>query len=341
MIRFEHSEYLLALTVLIPLFLLFIRAEMIRRKRLQALADEALHSVVLPDQNPKRRRWKFALAMVAFFLLVLTMANPQIGSKYEEVKREGVEIVICLDVSNSMLATDIQPSRIERSKQAIFKLIDELGTDKMGLVVFAGKAYTQLPLTTDYSAAKLFLSTVNTDMVPVQGTSIGAAIETALSGFAEQPAPNRAIIVISDGEDHEEQALEAAKEAAAKGIKIHTIGVGLPQGAPIPILAGGRIVGYKKDANGETILTKINEEMLATVAESGGGTYTRAGTAKFGLTDLLESLSKMEKKELGKKMFTDYEDRFQYVLALAILLLVIDSFLPNGKLPDFFNRKFF
>ena len=230
-----------------------------------------------------------------------------------------------------MLAEDIQPNRLERSKQAISKLVDELGSDKIGLVVFAGQAYTQLPLTTDYAAAKLFLSTVNTEIVPVQGPAIGSAIELAANSFGKNEANNRAIVVISDGENHEDDALEQAKLAAEKGIKVHTIGMGSPQGAPIPILEKGRISGYRTDENGQTVLSKMNEAMLSEVASAGSGSYTRATNSDVGLGELLSRISKMEKKEFGKKMFTDFEDRFQYFLAIAVLLLLIDLIVPEVK----------
>lgn len=331
MFRFAHTDYLWALLVVVPLVFLAFWNLYQRSLRLKELGDPELVNRLVGGFSEKGRTWKTILVMSALVFVIFSIANPQIGSKYEEVKREGVELMICLDVSNSMLAEDIQPNRLERSKQAISKLVDELGSDKIGLVVFAGQAYTQLPLTTDYAAAKLFLSTVNTEVVPVQGTAIGAAIELAANSFGKNESNNRAIVVISDGENHEDDALEQAKLAAEKGIKVHTIGMGSPQGAPIPMLEKGRITGYRTDENGQTVLSKMNETMLSEVASAGSGSYTRATNSDVGLGELLSRISKMEKKEFGKKMFTDFEDRFQYFLAIAVLFLLLDLFVPEVK----------
>ncbi|MBX7181357.1 MAG: VWA domain-containing protein [Bacteroidia bacterium] len=331
MFRFAHTEYLWALLVVVPLVFLAFWNLYQRNLRLKELGDPDLVKQLLGEFSEKGRTWKHILSISALVFAIFAVANPQIGSKYEEVKREGVELVVCLDVSNSMLAEDIQPNRLERSKQALSKLLDELGNDKIGLVVFAGDAYTQLPLTTDYGAAKLFLSSVGTDAVPVQGTAIGAAIEKAINCYGKNEAGNRAIIVISDGENHEDNALEQAKIAHEKGIKVHTIGMGSPQGAPIPNLVRGKMTGYKTDESGETVLSKMNESMLSEIASAGGGSYTRATNSDVGLNELLSQISKMEKKEIGKKMFTDFEDRFQYFLAVAVLLLLIELALPELK----------
>jgi Ca-activated chloride channel family protein len=331
MFRFAHTDYLWALLVVVPLVFLAFWNLYQRSLRLKELGDPELVNRLLGGFSEKGRTWKTIFVMSALVFVIFSIANPQIGSKYEEVKREGVELMICLDVSNSMLAEDIQPNRLERSKQAISKLVDELGSDKIGLVVFAGQAYTQLPLTTDYAAAKLFLSSVNTEIVPVQGTAIGSAIELAANSFGKNEANNRAIVVISDGENHEDDALEQAKLAAEKGIKVHTIGMGSPQGAPIPMLEKGRISGYRTDENGQTVLSKMNETMLSEVASAGSGSYTRATNSDVGLGELLSRISKMEKKEFGKKMFTDFEDRFQYFLAIAVLLLLLDLIVPEVK----------
>ncbi len=331
MFRFAHTEYLWSLLIVLPLALLFLWNFRKRQIRMKSIGDMELVNQLFSGFSEKARRWKFYMVVLGLTFAIFSVANPQIGSKYEELKREGVELMICLDVSNSMLAADIQPNRLERSKQAISRLVDELGSDKIGLVVFAGQAYTQLPLTTDYAAAKLFLSTVGTDIVPVQGTAIGAALELAVSSFGNNQAANRAIVVISDGENHEDDAMAQAKAALEKGIKVHTIGIGSPQGAPIPIMSGGKITGYRTDENGQTILTKMNESMMAEIASAGGGSYTRATNTTVGLDEILNRISKMEKKEFGKKMFTDYEDRFQYFLAVAVLLLILEIFVSEKK----------
>lgn len=331
MFRFAHTDYLWTLLALVPLVFLAIWNVYQRRVKLGELGKPALVNQLLGGFSEKNRNIKSGLLFLSLVFIILAIANPQIGSKYEEVKREGVELMFCLDVSNSMLAEDIQPNRLERSKQAISKLVDELGSDKIGLIVFAGQAYTQLPLTTDYAAAKLFLSSVNTDIVPVQGTAIGAAIDLATNSFGKNESNNRAIVVISDGENHEDDALEQAKIATEKGIKVHTIGMGSPQGAPIPIIEKGKISGYRTDEEGNTVLSKMNETMLAEVASAGSGSYTRATNSDVGLGELLSRISKMEKKEFGKKMFTDFEDRFQYFLAIAVILLLLELFLPEVR----------
>ena len=288
---------------------------------------------------------KFILLLFALGFIILGLANPQIGSKMEEVKREGVDLMIALDVSNSMLAEDIKPNRLERAKQAISKLIDKLHNDRIGLIVFGGEAYVQLPITTDYSAAKLFLSIISTDIVPTQGTAIGEAIKLSIRAFSsdydnpkysgqnpqQSTQKNKAIIIITDGENHEDNAIEEAKNAADKGIIVHTIGMGLVKGAPIPAYYRGRQIGFRKDRDGNTIITKLNEAMLQQIASSGNGVYIRANNIQTGLNALFTELNKMEKVKFGSKMFTDYEDRFQYPIAIALFLLILELIIAERK----------
>jgi len=275
---------------------------------------------------------------------VLALANLQTGSKLEEVKREGIDLFIAIDVSNSMLAEDIAPNRLERAKQSINRLVDKLEGDRIGIIVFAGKAYIQLPLTTDYAAAKLFLSTISTDLVNSQGTAIGEAIETAVNAFDENEH-NKAIVIISDGEDHEENAVEAAEEARKKGITIYTIGMGLAEGTPIPVYNQyGKRTGFKKDADNNTIVTKLNEAMLQQIAAAGEGSYIRASNSTTGLQTVFNQINQMEKSEIDSKIFTDYEDQFQWFIGLALLLLVIEMLLSTSrkkweKMFNFFDQK--
>ena len=259
----------------------------------------------------------------------------------ENMRREGFELMIALDVSNSMLAEDLQPNRLERAKQSISKTIDKLKGDKIGVVVFAGEAYVQLPMTTDYAAAKLFLSTIGTDIVPTQGTAIGKAIELSIESFAEAPAKNRAIIVITDGENHEDDAIAQAKNAVEKGIVVHTIGIGSPEGTPIPLYSRGRKSGFRKDRAGNTVVTKLNEQALQEIASAGDGIYIRANNTQTGLKILFDELNKLEKAEFGTKMFTDYEDRFQYFIAAALLLLVLELLISERKSKWFRNFNLF
>ena len=250
----------------------------------------------------------------------------------EEVKREGVDLMIAIDLSNSMLSEDLQPNRLVRAKQSISKLIDRLDGDRIGLIVFAGDAYVQLPITTDYSAAKLFLSTINTSIIPTQGTAIGKAINLAVKSFELDNEQNKAIIVITDGENHEDDALKKAREAQEKGIFVHTIGMGSVDGGPIPFKNKyGTITSYQKDNEGNTVITKLNEKMLKEIAKSGGGSYIRANSTLNSLNTLFKEINKMEKKEIGTKVFTDYKDRFQWFLGISIVLLLLDLLISNTK----------
>ncbi|MGY8953655.1 MAG: VWA domain-containing protein, partial [Flavobacteriales bacterium] len=267
----------------------------------------------------------------AFACLIISLANPQIGSKLQEVKREGVDIIVALDLSNSMLAEDFSPNRLEKSKRSISKLVDRLHADRIGIVVFAGEAYVQLPLTSDYAAAKLFLRSVSTDIMPTQGTAIGEAIGLSAKSFDEQSKAGKAIIIITDGENHEGDATAAASAAAEKNIKVFTVGMGSSKGVPIPVYRGGQRVDYRKDRDGNSIVTRLNEDMLKEIAAAGSGKYIRASNAGTGLDIIMDELDNMEKAEYGTKMFSDYEDRFQYPLALGLLLLIIEFFISEKR----------
>jgi Ca-activated chloride channel family protein len=269
--------------------------------------------------------------MLAYTMLVFGLANPQIGSKLVEGERKGIDIMVALDVSNSMLAQDIEPNRLERAKQAISKLIDKLGNDRIGMIVFAGNAYVQLPITTDHAAAKMFLSTISTNVVPTQGTAIGEAIELSEKSF-DNETHSRVIIVITDGENHEDDAVKIAEGAAEKNISVYTIGMGLPQGSPIPeIDKYGRQTGFKKDRDGNTVVTKLNEDMLQQIAAAGNGIYVRANNTQAGLSKVFEEVNKLEKTEFESKIFSDYEDRFQYFIALSILFLLFELLIFERK----------
>jgi len=257
------------------------------------------------------------------------------------VKRKGADIMIALDVSNSMKAQDIQPSRLERSKQAISRLIDRLEGDRIGIIVFAGEAYMQLPITTDYGAAKLFLNYIDTDIVPTQGTAIGAAIERATEAFPQDNKHNKAIIVITDGENHEDDAMVAARQANEKGIVVHTIGMGSVEGAPIPVFHNRVQVDFKKDKVGNTIISRLDPEALSAISLEGGGKFIRATNSDDGLSAVIKEISKMEKSEFGAKMITDYEDRFQYFLAAGLLLLIIEFLISERKSKWFSQFRLF
>ena len=332
--RFENTIYLYGLA-LIPLFwLVFWLMLKWKKKALKKFGEISVIRHLIPDISKSRPILKFIILMFAYAFLIVGLSNPQIGSKLSKAQRKGIDLMVALDVSNSMLAEDIKPNRLEKSKRAISKLIDRLENDRIGIVVFAGKAFTQLPITTDYSAAKMFLSTITQNVVGTQGTAIGSAIEHAFSAYEseeEDSKRNKAIIIISDGENHEDDAIEQAAAAKEKGIIVHTIGMGLPEGAPIPVYRSAYSRDYKKDNSGTTVITKLNETMLRKIAAAGGGRYVRANNTKAGLNAIFKEINKMEKTEIETKIFSDYEDRFQYFIGFALLLLILEIFIFEKK----------
>ena len=331
MFRFEHTDFLYALLLIPALTVLFIWVSVWKKKAMNKYGDWGIIQRLLPGISKGRVIVKFVLLMIAYVFLIIGIANPQIGSKLVEGERKGIDIMIALDVSNSMLAEDIKPNRLIRAKQAISKLIDKLGNDRIGIIVFAGNAYVQLPITTDYSAAKMFLTTINTRIVPTQGTAIGKAIEMAAGSFDDE-THSRAIIVITDGENHEDDAIKAAKKASEKNIKVFTVGMGLPDGAPIPDYDKyNRKTGYKKDRQGTTVVTKLNESALQQIASAGKGAYVRANNAQTGLKKVFEEISKLEKTEFESKMFSDFEDRFQYFIAVSLIFLFLELLIFERK----------
>jgi Ca-activated chloride channel family protein len=328
--RFAHTEYFYLFSLIPVITLVFILFLIWRKRKIAAFGDWPVLKGLMPDQSPGKMVLKFIALMLAISGIILSAVGPQTGSKLEKVKRKGIDLVICLDVSNSMLAQDIKPNRIERAKQAITRLIDNLEGDRIGIVIFAGKAYTQLPITTDYAAAKMFTSTINTSLITTQGTAIAEAISTASAGFGESKH-NKAIIVITDGEDHEGSVLEQTEEAVKKGILVYTIGMGLPEGTPIPVYNGTIQTGYKKDRDGQTVMSKLNETLLQQIASVGKGIYVRATTSEAGLDKIFAEIGKIQKSEIEEKQFSAYEDQFQYFLALALLILIADLFIFERK----------
>ena len=331
MFRFEHIEYMYLL-LLIPFFSgLFILYHMWKARAVRKFGEQEVIRQLMPLTSSKKSLLKFFILMLAFASLIFGMANPQVGSKMEKVQRKGADLMIALDVSNSMLAQDIRPDRITRAVQGITKLIDRLEGDRVGIVVFAGKAYVQLPITTDYAAAKLFLSTISTKIVPSQGTAIGDAIDLSVKSF-KQDDRSKAIIIITDGENHEGDAVAAARTAAEEGIKLFTIGMGSPDGTPIPLYDQfDRQTGYKTDRNGQIIVSKLDETTLQQIASAGNGIYVRASTGQDGLGKILDEINSLEKQEIETKMFSEYDSRFQYFLAIAIILLILELLIPERK----------
>ncbi|MGY8989343.1 MAG: vWA domain-containing protein [Flavobacteriales bacterium] len=328
MIKFGHIEYFFLLA-LIPVLILFIFLfRRWKRKTALKFTTENLQNNLYLRKSNIREKWKYTLQILAVLFLILGLTNPQIGTNLKEVKRDGIEMVIALDLSNSMLCEDIKPNRLRRSKQAISELIDNLEGDRIGLVVFAGEAYTQLPITSDYSAAKMFLNTVNTETIEIQGTNLSAAIRQSVKSFDLDNEFNKSIIIITDGEDHEEGALQEAKLAAEKGIFIHTLSIGDINGGIIP--CDTCINGYLQH-NGYTIVTIPNFRFLDTLSVYGNGRHINANDSEFGLKQLFNEISKIEKKEISDMKFTDYSDRFQWFLFVSLFLFLLDLSILNIK----------
>src|ERR1700744_367178 len=341
MLRFAHIEFLWGL-LLIPVFvLLFIAVSHWKKEAVTAFGTKDVVKQMMPDVSFSRPWLKFILFSIAYGLLIIGTADPQIGSKLEEEKRKSADIMILLDVSNSMLSQDLAPNRLESAKRAIAQLIDNLHGDRIGIVVFAGEAYVQLPVTTDYSAAKLFLSTINTNMVPTQGTAIGAAIDLGMKSFDFKDGTGKAIIIITDGENHEDDAVAAAKNATDKDVTVHVIGVGSAEGAPIPIYQNGRQAGFHTDSAGKTVVSKLDESMGKEIAAAGNGAYVRATNANSGLGIVMDQIDKIQRKTVDTKSFKDFEDRFQFFLGFAFLVLVVEFFISNRKSQRLSNLKLF
>jgi Ca-activated chloride channel family protein len=342
MIQFEHKEFFWAYALLLFFVLIYWLYKGWKKRAGRQFGEKSLVDRLVKHRSEVRPALRFLLVLLALFFLITGIIDPKVGSKVETVKRKGIDLYIALDVSNSMLAEDIKPNRLSRAKMAISHLIDKLDGDRVGLIVFAGRAYKLLPLTTDYSAAKLFLSSVDTKIVPVQGTAIGSAIDMAASSF-EKDKHNKAIIVITDGENHQDNPVQAAKKAADRGIKVFTIGMGLPDGAPIPIFDAQGNRSFLTDRKGKVVITKLDEQMLQEIAHAGNGTYARANNASVGLSKVLKNLNKIQKQELASKQFTDYEHHFQLFLAIAFFFLVIELLLVERQSKwtekiDFFGK---
>ncbi len=331
--RFAHPDYLYLLLLIPVLALLFIFQEIRRKKALTRLGDYKIVSSLVPENSTIRPVIKFILQILVVLAGIMLLARPQFGSKIEDVKKQGVEVIIALDVSNSMLAEDIQPDRLTRAKQAISRLVDNLENDRIGLIVFAGDAYTQIPITTDYVSAKMFLSTISPAIVPKQGTSIGAAISLGMKSFSPGEDKSKAIIIITDGENHEDDPVAAATEAAKAGIVIHTIGIGSADGVPVPVTSGGR-KDYLKDIDGKTVISRLQEDILRKVAVAANGNYVRASNSNIGLDEIFSQIKRMKKQELESTVYTEYNDQFQIFAALALLLLIVDFIIMERK-----NRK--
>ena len=332
MFKFANPEYLLALYIIPVLIILYLLYRKNRVKLLERFSERKLHNVLFPSFSGVKNTIKFSLIIVSLIFLIIAAANPQVGTKMEEVKQTGIDVFILLDVSLSMQAEDIKPNRLEKAKYQIANLINRLRGDRIGLVIFSGEAYVQFPLTTDYSAANLFLSAVDFSSVPQPGTAIASAVSLALKSFNKDVPTEKVIIIITDGEDHEGEISNVVTEANTAGIKIFTIGLGSTGGSPIPVYnARGEQTGFKKDKEGNVVLTKLDEETLKQIASSSDGEYFRGSNYEDHLDKIYEDLSELDKAEFGVKKVTDYEDRFYYFLVPAIFLLLFEFFLSERK----------
>lgn len=328
MFRFANIEilWLLAtLPVFIAAYILYTRR---KRRQLEAFGDPELMAALMPNASRVRPTVKFSILMVALALLIIAAARPQFGQSERTEKRQGIKAIVALDISNSMLAEDVAPNRLERAKQMLSKLMDKMVNDKVGLVVFAGDAFVQLPITCDYVSAKMFLNTIKPDLIKTQGTAIGQALSTSIRCFGEQSEASRAIILITDGENHEDDAVEVAKRAKETGIQVMVVGIGKPEGSPIPMPGTNT---FRKDREGNVVVSKLNEEMCREIAQAGGGIYVRCDNSNTATKAIQKELDKLATQEIETQVYTDYNEQFQSFALLALLLLVIDFYIFNRK----------
>ena len=326
MINFAQAQYLF-LIFLIPVFFV-IQAVLLRlrRRKIRKFGDEKLVEQLMPSYSKSKVWVRLTLFSIGFFFFAIGLARPQIGARLKEQEIKGAEIIIAMDVSNSMLAEDYSPNRLDRAKLAVSRLVDKLRDDRIGLVIFAGTSFVQLPVTTDYVSAKMFLNSIDTGSIPIQGTAMGDAITTCIRSFSQQSDKSRAIILITDGENHEDDPVEAAKQAAEMGIKVFTIGVGSPEGKPIPM--DGELL---KDKDGEIVVSRLDEEVLKEVAQAGNGAYVRAGNSEFGLNPIIEDLKKLEDEKYNSIVFEEYDEQFMYFLAMALFFFIIEMLIGDRR----------
>ena len=331
MYQLEEKIWFWFLLVIPAIGLLFLILQLWKRQAQKKFASKKLLNKLSPNRSVFKSILKLITLSLAFACLTIALVNPKIGTKLETVKRQGVDIVFAIDVSKSMLAEDIAPNRLEKSKQLVAQIINNLASDRIGIIAYAGKAFPQLPITTDYSAAKLFLQNMNTDMLSSQGTAINEAILLAKTYYDNDEQTNRVLVIISDGEDHSEAAVQVAEQASQEGIKIFTIGVGETKGGPIPLKRNGIVTGYKKDSQGETVITRLDETTLKNIAAQANGQYIQGRTTDKVVNQMKDILNKMDKTEFEAKQIADFKDQFQWFLGLAILLFFIDIFLLERK----------
>ena len=345
MIQLDEKIYFYLLFIIPVVIVLFVVIQIWKKRVQKKFAEFPLLKRLTPNRSSFKSTLKLILFLLGLSFLTLGLVNPKIGTKLETVKREGVDIVFAVDVSKSMLAEDIAPNRLEKAKRLVSEIINQLASDRIGIIAYAGQAFPQLPITTDYGAAKMFLQSMNTDMLTSQGTAIDQAIELATTYYDDEDQTNRVLFIISDGEDHSEgTTLGAVEDATELGIQIFTIGVGLPKGAPIPIKRNGVVESLKKDAKGEVVITKLNEEVLIDIADEGNGEYINGSSTEEAVEYIKEQLNQMDKKEFEAKQFAEYKDQYQWFLGAGLLFLFLDVFVLDRKTQwlkklNLFNEK--
>ena len=349
--HFEHLKILWLLVVIPLMVVVYIMRQRHKKKLLSDFSSKQLLGRLQPDASWRRPIIKLTMLSLAAGFLIIAFANPQMGSSIAEGEQRGIDMAICIDVSNSMLAQDMKPSRMARSKQVVQNLMSQLGGDRVSLVVFAGKAFIEMPLTNDYSATKMFLDQINTDLINQQGTAIGDAIDKGMAtlGYGEEgnadepqwePNKSRAIVIISDGENHEDDAIDAAKRAAEQGIMVCTIGIGSTTGSQIPITdRNGKIIDWRKDYEGNIVTTHLNEDMLREIAKAGNGVYAHADNGNVAVNDVKKQLSKLDSQKFGASQFSSYKSQYQYPLAAGLLFLFLEVFILERRNPRInFNK---
>lgn len=328
MFRFANIEMLWLLVTVPVLAAAYFWYTRRKRKQLEEFGDAELMEQLMPNASRIRPTVKFSIVMVALTLLIIAAARPQFGQSERTEKRQGIEAIVALDISNSMMAEDVAPNRLDRAKQMLSKLMDSMVDDKVGLVVFAGDAFVQLPITCDYVSAKMFLNSIKPELIKTQGTAIGAALSTSIRCFGEQSDASRAIILITDGENHEDDAVAVAKRAKEAGIQVLVVGIGKPEGSPIPVPGTNNFI---KDRSGNVVVSRLNEEMCREIAQAGGGIYVRCDNTNTATKAIQKELDKLGTQEIETQVFTDYNEQFQSFALIALLLLAIDFFIFNRK----------
>jgi Ca-activated chloride channel family protein len=342
--QIEEPKYFYSFAIILLIVVVFLLAFWWKKRTQKKFTDAALLNKLAPNTSTFKSILKLSFFIIGLSFLIISLVNPKMGTKLKTVKREGVDVVFALDVSRSMLAEDIAPNRLEKAKQIISKIIDKLGSDRVGIIIYAGNSYPLLPITTDHAAAKMFLQNAGPDMVSSQGTAINEALNLAKTYYNNDEQTNRFLIIISDGEDHQEETKQVAQNMSNEGVKVYTIGVGTEKGERIPMKVNGSLIGYKKDRKGETVVTRRNPTVLETVANAAGGRYIDGNKTDKPVEFIEELIANAQKKEFETKQFSDYKDQFQWFIGIGLLFLVIDVFFLDKKTKwikkiDLFNEQ--